>query len=128
MNSLYERLDRLASERERLAQEEANLREEGLKELVRVNEEIEALEVRKEQLESLLGLDVGGQRAAHGQIQQLCLEAVSSGSEPMTSSQIRDYLEMRYPGMKLTSVPATLSRMMMNGKLQRDERGRYLLA
>ena len=125
MDSLETRLRRIAEERERLALEESGMREEALAELQRISEEIDALEARKEQLESFLGLDGGGQRAAHGQIQQLCLSVLSRNGGGLTSGQVRETLEAEQPGMKLTSVPATLSRMVATGKLMRDENGRY---
>jgi hypothetical protein len=126
--TIYERLAHLAAERERLAGEEAQLREEALAELNSINEKIEEFEIRKEQLEALLGIADSAQRAGHGQIQQLCLDALIQKSTPMTSGQIKDYLEPLNPSLRLTSVPSTLSRLVASGKLQRDERGRYFLA
>lgn len=128
MTSIYDKLHRLAEERERLSCEEEGLKTEAAEELARINEQMEELEARKEQLEAMLGLDDGDQRAGHGQIQQLCYEALSQGSSPMTSGQVRDYLEERYPDIRLSSVPATLSRMASRGKLQRDDRGCYYMA
>lgn len=128
MTSIYDKLHRLAEERERLSREEEGLKTEAAEELARINEQMEELEARKEQLEAILGLDDGDQRAGHGQIQQLCYEALSQGSSPMTSAQVRDYLEERYPDIRLSSVPATLSRMASRGKLQRDDRGGYYMA
>lgn len=128
MTTIYDKLRRLAEERERLSREEDNIKTEAAEELARINEQIEVLEARKEQLESILGLDEGDQRAGHGQIQQLCLEALAQGSAPMTSGQVRDYLEERYPDIRLSSVPSTLSRMVSRGKLQRDDRGGYYMA
>lgn len=128
MSSLDEKLRRILEERERLAQEEAAMRDEALRELQRVNEEIEALENRKEQLESFLGIAELGQRAAHGQIQQLCINILSHNGGGLTSGQVRELLETQNPGMKLTSVPASLSRMLSTGKVRRDEGGRYFLA
>jgi len=84
--------------------------------------------VHKEALEALLGIDDGEQRATRGQIQQLCLEALAQNGGPMTSGQVRDYLEERHPNVRLSSVPATLSRMASLGRLQRDERGGYYMA
>lgn len=128
MTTMKEILDRLTEERERLSRDEENLRNEALQELARVTEQIAELELHKERLEALLGLENGEQRAAHGQIQQLCLEALAQNGGPMTSSQVRDYLEERHPNIRLSSVPATLSRMASLGRLQRDERGGYYMA
>lgn len=128
MTTLYDKLNRLAEARERLSREEDDLRSEALVELSRVNAQIEELEARKEQLEAILGLDDGEQRAGRGQIQQLCFEALAQSGSPMTSSQVRDFLEERYPNLRLSSVPSTLSRLASIGRLQRDERGGYYMA
>jgi hypothetical protein len=128
VTTIYDKLHRHAEERERLVREEEDLKAEAAEELARVNAQIEELEARKEQLEAILGLDDGDQRAGHGQIQQLCFEALAQGGGPMTSGQVRDYLEERYPDVRLSSVPATLSRMASRGKLQRDDRGGYYMA
>lgn len=55
--SLDERMRRIAEERERLIAEETSMRAEVMAELDRLNEEIEALESRKDQLEAFLGLN-----------------------------------------------------------------------
>lgn len=128
MTTLYDKLSRLAEARERLSLEEESLKSEALEELTRINQQIEELEARKEQLENVLGIEDGEPRAARGQIQQLCFEALAQAGAPMTSGQIREFLEERYPNLRLSSVPATLSRLASIGKLQRDERGGYYMA
>lgn len=128
MTTLYDKLNRLAEERERLSREEETLRTEAVEELARINEQLEDLEARKEQLEALLGLDDSEQRAGRGQIQQLCFEALAQTGSPMTSGQVREFLEERYPNLRLSSVPSTLSRLASIGRLQRDERGGYYIA
>jgi len=128
VQTLDEKMKRIAEDRARLVDAEAEIRDEAMAELAQINEQIEQLEARKEQLESFLGVEDGGQRAAHGQIQQLCLGVLASQSGGLTSSQVREALEAQHPGMKLTSVPATLSRMVSTAKLQRDDAGRYFMA
>jgi hypothetical protein len=127
-NSFDEKLQRIAAQRRQLEEEEAAMREEAVAELDRIREQIEVLEARREQLEALLGLDDAPQRAGHGQIQQLCISIVSERGGSLTSSQVRDFLEAENPGMKLTSVPSTLSRLVSQGRMRRDEAGRYFLA
>lgn len=111
-----------------MSREEDSLRSEGLEEILRINEQIEVLEARKEQIEAMLGIDDGEKRAGRGQIQQLCFEALAENAVPMTSGQVREFLEERYPDLRLSSVPATLSRQVTLGRLQRDEQGRYFMA
>jgi len=128
MESLAEKMRRLTDERARIEAEEVAMRHEALADLERITEEIEALEERKEQLEAFLGLNETIQRAAHGQILQLCLGAVAETSHPLTSAEVKDILEKGNPGMKLTSVPGTLSRLVSQGRMRRDEFGRYSMA
>lgn len=128
METLSEKMRRLSDERERIAAEEATMHDEAVAELERVNDEIEALEARKEQLEAFLGLNETSQRAGHGQILQLCLRVVSESPRPLSSAEVKDILERENPGMKLTSVPGTLSRLVTQGRMRRDELGRYLMA
>lgn len=126
--SLEQRLQRIAEEKQRLAGEEAAMRDEAVVELDKVVEEIEALEKRKEQLEIFLGLDEGPQRAGHGQILQLCVRAITESGGGLSSGEIKEAIEKIMPGMKLSSVPASLSRAASMGKLRRDEFGRYFLS
>ena len=125
MESFQERMRRLAAERERLANEEAAARQEALAELERINDEIDVLEERKEQLEAFLGLNETPQRAAHGQVSNLCLKVVAENGKPMSSGEVKAVIEREHPGMKLTSVPATLSRLVSLGRMSRDQFGRY---
>jgi len=125
MSSFHDKLAKIAAERERLAEEEAAMRDEAMAELEKINAEIEALEQRKERIEAFLGLDEGAQRAGHGQITQLCLRAVAASGQGMTTAEIRDWIEGDSPGTRLASVPSTLSRLMSQGRLRRDESGRY---
>ncbi len=128
MSSLEERLRRIAEEKQRLAGEEEAMREEALEELERITAEIEALEKRKEQLEVFLGLDDEPQRAGRGQIQELCVRAITEAGGGLTSGEVKDAIEKLVPGMKVSSVPATLSRAASLGRLRRDEFGRYYLS
>lgn len=127
LSTLDERLRRITEEKRRLADEEAAMRQEALGELERVLEEIEALERRKEQLEVFLGLDDEPQRAARGQIQELCIRAITEAGGGLTSGEVKEAIERLMPGMKLSSVPATFSRAASLGRLRRDEFGRYFL-
>jgi hypothetical protein len=127
IESLADKLNRLARERQRLASEEEAVRAEAHSELARLNDEIDLLEERKEQLEAYLGLNGTPQRAAHGQISQLCLTAVADSGVPVSSAEIRELIEKSNPGLKLTSVPGTLSRLVSQGRLQRNDAGKYSL-
>jgi hypothetical protein len=46
----------------------------------------------------------------------------------MTSGQIKEIVESENPGLRVSSVAATLSRQMSQGKLRRDEFGKYYLS
>ena len=127
MDSISERMRRLAEERERLANDEAAMRDEAMSELQRIVDQINALEERKEQIEAFLGVNDGPQRAAHGQITSLCVKAVSESGKPLSSGEVKEILERENPDMKLTSVPSTLSRLVSLGRMSRDEFGRYSL-
>lgn len=128
MTTLEERLRRIADEKQRIANEEAAMREEAITELERIVDEIEVLEKRKEQLEIFLGLDEGPQRAGHGQILQLCIRAITESGGGLTSGEVKEAIERISPGMKLSSVPASLSRAASMGRLRRDELGKYFLS
>lgn len=126
--SLEDRLKRIAEEKERLAGEEAQARSEAVAEIDRIDAEIAALEERKSQLEGFLGLDDGNGRAGHGQIMQLCLKALADNAGGLSSGQIRDVIGQENANLRLSSVPSTLSRLASQGKIRRDDQGRYFLA
>tara|TARA_R110000751_G_scaffold71441_12_gene145044 strand:+ start:12161 stop:12547 length:387 start_codon:yes stop_codon:yes gene_type:complete len=128
MSSLEDRLRKITEEKQRLAGEEAGVREEALAELGRIVDEIETLEKRKEQLEAFLGLEEQPQRAGHGQILELCIRAITESGGGLTSGEVKEAVEKIMPGMKLSSVPSTLSRIASLGRLRRDESGRYYLS
>lgn len=128
MTSLEERIQRIVEEKQRLADEEAVMRDEALAELEKIVEEIETLERRKEQLEIFLGLEESPQRAGHGQILQLCVKAITESGGGLISGEVREAIEKLVPGMKLSSVPSTLSRAASLGRFRRDEFGRYFLS
>jgi hypothetical protein len=128
MAGFEEKLKQIAAEKERLALAESALRAEATAELDRVNAEIEALEDRKEQLEAFLGVEDGAVRAGHGQILGLCLDFVAKSSGGVTSSQVKDAIEAENPGLRVSSVPGTLSRLAAQGRLRRDEAGKYYVA
>jgi hypothetical protein len=121
------KLKRIADEKERLAAEEAAARAEALEELDRIDAEIANLEERKAQIEAFLGVDDTSNRAGHGQILQLCIKALSENGGGLTPSQIKDIIANENPGMKLSSVPSTLSRLAVQGRIRRDESSRYYL-
>lgn len=128
METLQERMKRLADERERIEAEEAEMRTEAMTELESVNAQIESLEERKSELEALLGISDSPQRAARGEIMNLCFTAVADSSSPLTSAEVRELLEARHPDLNLRSVPSTLSRLVSLGRMTRDQFGRYSLA
>jgi hypothetical protein len=126
--SIEEKMRKIAEERNRIAQEEACLRDEAQRELSRVVAEIDLLEAQKEQLEELLGLEDTVARAEHGKIRDLCFSVLSRNSGGVTSGDIKEIIERENPGLKVSSVAATLSRQMSQGKLRRDETGKYFLS
>lgn len=122
-----EKLKRIANEKERLAAEEAAARAEAVEELDRIDAEIANLEDKKAQIEAFLGIDDINVRAGHGQILQLCIKALSENGSGLTSAQIKDIIANENPGMKLSSVPSTLSRLAIQGRIRRDESSRYFV-
>lgn len=128
MNTLEERLLKIAEEKRRLADEEASMRDDALIELEKIVEEIEILEKKKEQLEVFLGLDDEPQRAARGRVQELCIRAITEAGGGLTSGEVKDAIDKLVPGMKVSSVPSTLSRAASLGRLRRDEYGKYYLS
>lgn len=128
MSAFDDKMNRIIAEKQRLAEEEQSIRSEAASELERVDEEILRLEQRKVQLEIFLGIEEEQQRAGHGQLIQLCQRVITEFGGGMTSGEVKDAIEKLMPGMKLTSVPSTLSRATALGRLRRDENGRYFLS
>jgi hypothetical protein len=126
--SFEERHRQLSEAKNRIAEEEALIREEAHRELARIIAEINSLEEQKEQLEALLGIEDAAIRAEHGKIRDVCFSVLSRNTGGMTSGQIREIIEQENPGLRVSSVTGTLSRQMMQGKLRRDDAGRYYLA
>ncbi len=119
---------RLAKERERLAHEEAAIKEEAQKELDKVVDEIDRLEERKEQLETILGIDASAPRTERGKVKDICFAILEKHSEGLTSGQLKEVVEREAPGVRLQSVPACLSYQASQGRLKKDRYGRYTLA
>ena len=124
--SLEEKIRRLAAERSRMMQEEEVIRSEAQQELDRVIAEIERLEEKREALEAFLNIN-DDKRLQHGAIRNLCFDILARHPNGLTSGQIKDIIERESPGMKLGSVPASLSYQTAQGRLRRDTLGRYFL-
>jgi hypothetical protein len=122
-----QKIERIKNERLRIPQEEEAVRAEAQLELERVIAEIEKLEERREGLESFLNINDSDKRLQHGTIRNLCFEILSRYPEGLTSSQMKDIIEKERPGMRLASVPASLSYQTAQGRLSRDAMGRYTL-
>ena len=127
MSSLRERLDELEQRKRSFEEEQHSLKIEAHQRLNEVEKQIENLEVERDQLRGILGVEIGSERAGHGELKQICLEILKVANEGMTSSQVRDEAARRYPDTNLASLPATLSYQAKRGNVWRDERGRYHL-
>ena len=126
--TVHDRIRRLSAERERIGREEAIVRSEAEQELERIVSEIEKLEERREILESFLNINHPRQRLEHGRIRDLCFDILQKHPAGLTSGHIRDIIARENPGIRLGSVPASLSYQTAQGRLKRDDRGRYMLA
>jgi hypothetical protein len=126
--SLQEKIERLATERARVAREEEQVRYEAQQELDRIVREIEALEKKRETLEAYLNIDDDEKRLQHGTIRNLVFDILSRHPGGLTSSQIKEVIEKENPGMRTASVPASLSYQAAQGRVKRDNYGRYTLA
>jgi hypothetical protein len=125
--SLTERMQRLASERARILQEEELMRAEAQQELETTNRQIEALEEKRDALESFLNIKDAARRLQHGTLRNLCIKMLKRNPSGLTSGQIKELIEKENPGMRVGSVPASLSYQTAQGRLKRDEFGRYFL-
>jgi hypothetical protein len=126
--SFEERQRQISEAKSRIAQEEALIREEAHRELVKIVAAINSLEEQKEQLEALLGIEDAAIRAEHGKIRDVCFSVLSRNTGGMTSGQIKEIIEQENPGLRVSSISGTLSRQLMQGKLRRDEAGKYFLS
>lgn len=109
--------------RQELAQIEARIDE--------LKESLEAIEIKRDQLCDFLGIqsqDGSNERLAHGALKELCFEALKGSTEGMRSGDVKAWIAMKHPSIKISSVPATLSRQVEQGLLVRDSLGRYRLA
>ena len=93
-----------------------------------MREKLEALEERRDQISNLLGLHIADEpleRLAHGALKELCLEALQDSAEGLRSSEVKAWILKIHPGIKVSSIPATLSRQTEQGIFVRDSFGRY---
>ena len=67
-------------------------------------------------------------RQAPGTLIAAYTEALKANSTGLTSTEIVSWLDKNKPELKTTSIPAVLSRGVDDGRLLRDDRGRYRLA
>jgi hypothetical protein len=130
-----QRLAREAAEKDaalRNAQQEAEL---SIKQLDAQIEELsdwqDKLIIQKQEFLRLLGRPEPVQRErrqARGSLIAAYTEALEASTTGLTSTEIVDWLDKNKPDLKTTSIPAVLSRGVDDGRLLRDERGRYRLA
>ena len=95
-----------------------------------LKEKIEALEIKRDQLADFLGIALSENsqdRLAHGVLKELCFEALNSNPDGLRSHEVKSWISGRHPNIKVSSVPATLSRQMEQGMLTRDGLGKYYL-
>lgn len=67
-------------------------------------------------------------RQARGSLIAAYTEALAASTTGLTSTEIVDWLDKNRPELKTSSIPAVLSRGVDDGRLLRDDRGRYRLA
>lgn len=130
-----QRLAREAAEKDaalRNARQEAEL---SIKQLDAQIEELsdwqDKLIIQKQEFLRLLGRPEPVQRErrqARGSLIAAYTEALEASTTGLTSTEIVDWLDKNKPDLKTTSIPAVLSRGVDDGRLLRDERGRYRLA
>lgn len=130
-----QRLAREAAEKDaalRNARQEAEL---SIKQLDAQIEELsewqDKLIIQKQEFLRLLGRPEPVQRErrqARGSLIAAYTEALEASTTGLTSTEIVDWLDKNKPDLKTTAIPAVLSRGVDDGRLLRDERGRYRLA
>lgn len=99
------------------------------KSLERMREELSALEDKREQVARFLGYPSRHDtiRIGHGELKELCFEALRAIKRPARASEVREWIESHHPGVRTNSVPSTLSRQFEYGTLSRDSAGQYSL-
>ena len=90
-----------------------------------MNAETERLEDKRETLEASLNINDPEKRLQHGTIRNLCFDILSRHPNGLTSSQIKDMIEREQPGMRLGSVPASLSYRPLRAGFDGIASGRY---
>lgn len=116
----------------RNARQEADL---SIKQLDAQLEELsdwqDKLIAQRQELLMLLGRSGPAQRdrrQAPGSLIAAYTEALKANLTGLTSTEIVAWLDKNRPELKTTSIPAVLSRGVDDGRLLRDNRGRYRLA
>ena len=133
-HELAMRMQKIAAREHEIAQERQELKIAAQQELAVVDRRIDeirdlldGLEEKREELARFLGLPSSSDhtRLAHGELKEKCLEALNGHDNGLRSSDLKQWIERKYPGTRVASVPATLSRQVEYGLLMRDELGRY---
>ena len=134
---LARKMQEIARRKAEVAREEEEAKHAALQELAQVERsieiqrtELERLENRRRELSIFLGRSRGKDtaRIAHGALKELSFEALRRANRSLTSAEVKSYIERSYPDVRISSVPATLSRQVEYGRLRRDETGRYSFA
>ena len=67
-------------------------------------------------------------RQAPGTLIKAYTEALKTSPQGMTSTEVVAWLKKNRPELKTVSIPAVLSRGLDDGRLQKDDQGRFTLA
>ncbi len=133
---LAEKMQALARKRADVAREEEEIRHLAQLTFGQLDRKIEELEAgladlleERQNLADFLGLTVqsSSERLAHGALKELCFEALEQSADGMRSAEVKEWITKNHPDIKVSSVPATLSRQMEQGALKKDQFGRYSL-
>lgn len=135
---LKQRMQRLALETSEKNAALRNARQEAELTIKQLDAQLEELSdwqdkliAQKQELLRLLGRPEPVQRErrqAPGTLIAAYTEALTANSKGLTSTEIVTWLDKNKPELKTTSIPAVLSRGVDDGRLLRDDRGRYRLA
>ena len=116
----------------RNARQEVELALEGLDAQIKeLSDMMHDLNAKRQELRKLLGRPDSSskqKRQAPGTLIKAYTEALKSNPHGMTSPEVVAWLKTNKPELKTTSIPAVLSRGLVEGNLQKDDLGRYRLA
>lgn len=135
---LKQKMQRLASERADKTAAFENARQEAELSLKQLDAQIEELAdlqhklvAEKHELLSLLGQVVHGKkikkRQARGTLIRAYTEALKANPKGMISAEVVEWVQKNIPDINTQSIISVLSRGVDDGRLQKDDQGRFRL-